>query len=476
MTCLRSCLLSTAVALLFAGVARAQTLEEVLVTTYTSNPQIEADRARQRALDDDVARAVGGWRPVATLQVQHGRGHDIYQYKQTKQNISPYYPANPSYSVHEWRTPDNLLLQIQQAIYDGGRTAADLHHSQLAVESGLATMVSVEQQVLGTAVQSYYDLYRDEQIAELARQNVAWLEEQAAAVHARYQVKDVTQTDVAQAEARLARGLADLTSAEGTLEVTRSAFQAATGIVPGVLPEPPPPPVALLPSTRDEALALSESSPDLRAALLSALVAEADVDYVASGLMPNLSLQATARRMNDSDQAYLGTTDHQVLLSLTIPLYEGGVYAARTRSAKQTAGQRKLEADMTRRKAVDMVNRSWQQLQSARASIKSLTEQVRAADVARTSIRAEMRVGTRTVLDQLNTEQELMDAKIALLRARHDEVVATYSVLVAVGHLTASNLNLPVEVYDPSVHYEQVRNQWFGTGIDEDYGKVRKPE
>ncbi|MTK63735.1 MAG: TolC family outer membrane protein [Methanobacterium sp.] len=476
MVCLRSCLPATAVLLFVAGAAHAQSLEEVLVTTYSSNPQIEADRARQRAADDDVARALGGWRPVATLQMQHGRGHDIYQYKQTKQNISPYYPPNPSYSVHEWRTPDNLLLQIQQSIFDGGRTSADLRHAQLAVEIGLSMMVSVEQQVLGNAVQSYYDLYRDQQIVELARQNVAWLEEQAAAVHARYQVKDVTQTDVAQAEARLARGISDLTSAEGTLEVTRSAFQAATGIVPGVLPPPPSAPVALLPASRDEALALAETSPDLRAAQLNALVAESDVDYLASGLMPNLSLQATARRMTNSDQAYLGTTDQQVLLSLTIPLYEAGVSAARVRGAKQTVGQRRLEVDSARRKAVDQVTRSWQQLQSARSSIRSLTEQVRAADVARTSIRAEMRVGTRTVLDQLNTEQELMDAKISLLRAQHDEVVSTYGVLVSVGHLTASSLGLPVELYDPSVHYEKVRNQWAGTGIDENYDKKGEPQ
>jgi TolC family type I secretion outer membrane protein len=478
MTCLRWCLLSAAAVVVVAGCggAGAQTLEEVLVTTYASNPQIEADRARQRAVDDDVARALGGWRPVATLQAEHGRGHDIFQYKQTKQNEGPFIPSNPEYSVHEWRTPDVLLLQIQQAIYDGGKTEADVRHSRLAVEAGLATMVAVEQQVLGAAVQAYYDLYRDQQISELMKQNVAWLQEQATAVHARYQVKDVTQTDVAQAEARLAKGLADQTTAEGALETTRSAFEAATGMPPGVLQSPPVGPRTLLPASKEEALALAESGPDMRAARLNADMAEAEVDYVASTLRPTLSLQATSRRMNDSDQAYVGNSDNQVLLSLTVPLYEGGVYAARTRGAKQTAGQRRLEVDYARRKAVDQVNRSWQQLLSTRATLKSLTEQVRAAEVARNSIRAEMRVGTRTVIDQLNTEQELMDAKIALLRAQRDEVVGTYAVLAAVGHLTASELGLPVDLYDPAVHYEQVRNQWFGTGIDEDYSKAGKTE
>ncbi|MDR3441141.1 TolC family outer membrane protein [Telmatospirillum sp.] len=445
--------------------SRAQTLEEVLVTTYLSNPQIEADRARQRSLDDDVARALGGWRPVVQATVIEGRGHDIFQYKSTKSRYSV------STSTHEYRSPETLLLQIQQSIYDGGRTAADVRKSRLMVESGLAQMVSVEQTVLGQAIQSYYDLCRDQQIYDLSKQNVSWIEELAKATHARYAVKDVTQTDVAQAEARLAKGLADQTSAEGALVASRSAFEVASGIVPGVLPPPPPPPRHLLPLSKDEALALAETNPDIRSVVLGEKSAEADVDYVSSGLRPNLALVGESRKLGTTDQAYDTSFNNQVTLQLTVPLYEGGVSAARTRSAKQVVGQRKLEIDLTRRKVVDQVNRTWQSVLTARSSIHALTEQVRAAEVAQHAIRAEVRVGTRTVLDLLNTEQELMDAKIALARAQHDEAVATYSVLGSVGHLTASALEIPVEGYDPSIHYEQVRNNWFGTGIDENYDK-----
>ncbi len=444
--------------------AGAQALREVLVNTYLTNPQIEADRARQRALDDDVARALGGWRPQAVLTAEQGRGHDVQDFHATTQ---PFPQA--AYTIHEYRTPETLLLQIQQSIYDGGRTSADVRHSEIVVESGLAQMVSVEQGVLGQATQAYYDLYRDQSILALARQNVTWLEDQVKATHARYAVKDVTQTDVAQAEARLAGAQSDLTTAEGTVATSRSAFIAATGIEPGQLPAPPPPPRDRLPAALADAQRLAQSSPDLRAAILAARAAEADVDSVASGLSPTLALRGTSRRLSQSDEANLTRTDNEVVLSLSIPLYEGGVYAARTRGAKQVAGQRRLEIDQARRRAVDQVNRAWAQLMSAQASIRSLTEQVRAAQVANKGMEKELRAGTRTVYDQLNAQQEEMNAKIGLLRSQHDEVVASYALLVAVGGLTASNLGLPVQVYDPSVHYEKVRNTWFGTGIDESY-------
>ena len=200
------------------------------------------------------------------------------------------------------------------------------------------------------------------------------------------------------------------------------------------------------------------------------------VDYLASGLQPTLALRGISRRISETDAANLTRTDNEVVLSLTIPIYEGGVYAARTRGAKQVAGQRRLEIDFARRRAIDQATRGWAQLMSARASIRSLREQVRAAEVARTSIAKEVQVGSRTIYDQLNTEQELMNARIGLLRAERDEAVAGYSVLVATGGLTASTLGLAVQVYDPSVHYQRVRNKWFGTGIDETYEKPPQVE
>ncbi len=456
-----------AVALLAAAApARAQTLPDVLATTYQTNPQIEADRARQRSLDDDVARAIGGWRPNVSVTAEAGRGTDT---QQTTAAGPPFYI--PPYQFSEMRTPETLLLQIQQYIYDGGRVTADIRHSEMVVESGLAQMVSVEQTVLGQAIQAYYDLYRDQQIVQLSKENVAWLQDVVKATHARYLVKDVTQTDVAQAEARLAGGLADLTTAEGNVQTSISAFIAATGVTPGTLAAPPAPPRPLLPRSREDAQHAAETSPDMIMAKFTARAADADVDYAASGLMPTLSLRGTSRHLSETDQQYYNRTDNEVVLSLNIPLYEGGVYAARTRGAKQVAGQRRLEIDETRRKAIDQVNRAWTALMAARANITSISEQVRAAEVARHSIRAEVRVGTRTLYDELLAEQDMMNAKIGLLRAQHDEAVASYSVLGAIGELTAKALDVPTQLYDPSVHYEKVRDKWWGTGIDESYDK-----
>lgn len=439
---------------------QAHGLEDVLVHTYETNPQIEADRARQRSVDEDVARAVGGWRPVLSFTGETGRGHDVQQF-----NTNTPRPT----SISETRTPEVLLLQLQQMIYDGGRISADIRHAELVVESGLAVMVSTEQLVLGQATQAYYDLYRDQEIVNLEKGNVEWLEKQVKATAARYKVKDVTQTDVAQAEASLAKGQADQTAAQGNLDITRSGFSAVTGLPPDLVEKPPEPPRALLPPTLEEAQMLAESSPDMVAAKLAEQAAEADVDAAESGLMPTLSLRGTISREDAASQGNYNIHDKSILLSLNVPLYEGGVAAARTRTAKQVVGQRRLEIDNARRKAVDQANRAWQSLMTARSSIRALTQQVRAAEVAVRSIQAETRVGARTLYDQLLAQQDLVNAQIGLTRARRDEAVATYNVLQAIGRLTATGLSLPVQVYDPSVHYQRVRNRPFGTGIDESY-------
>lgn len=440
----------------------AETLEQVLAHTYETNPQIEADRARQRSVDEDVARAVGGWRPTVSVTGEVGRGHDVQQFTTTSATQRPT-------SISETRTPEILVLQLQQMIYDGGRVSADIRHSELAVESGLALMVSTEQTVLGQAVQAYYDLYRDQEILNLHRRNLEWLRQQHKATSALYRIKDVTQTDLAQAEASLAKGQADETAALGALNNTRSAFSAVTGLPAVPVESPPEPPRGLLPATPEEAQALAETSPDMVAAKLAEQAAESEVDFAEGGLKPTLSLRGVYSREDAASQGNFNIRDKQVLLSLSVPLYEGGVAAARTRGAKHVVGQRRLEIDNARRKGGDQVNHAWQSLMTARSSIQALTQQVHSAEIAVRSIQAEVRVGARTLYDQLLAQQDLVNAQIGLVRAQRDEAVATYSVLQAIGRLTASGLALPVTIYDPSVHYQKIRNRPFGTGIGESY-------
>jgi TolC family type I secretion outer membrane protein len=451
-----------------AGPTRAQTLAETLAHTYRTNPQLEADRARQRSTDSDVARALGGYRPNVQFQMEGGRGKDAIQYDY----LTPpqYIPATPG-KHWETNTERATVLQIVQPVYDGGRASADVRHAKLSVKGGLEQMRSVEQSVLGDAIQGYLDLYRDQQILELSKGNVGRLTEELADTRTRFRVQDVTQTDVAQAESRLARGISDQTAAEGSVIASISNFTRVSGLVPGQLP--PPPPLPPLPASLDEVLAHVENNPDIRYADDVARVAEADVEFVESGLLPTVSLRGEDRRTFDAAQRGVNNESQDVVLTLSVPLYEGGVSAARTREQKHIAAQRRLETDLARRRTVDQAKRAWQALTTSRSRLKALGEQLRSARVALDSIKAEVRVGTRTVLDQLNAEQELLDAQVGVARARHDEAVGAYSLLVAIGKVSARDLGVPVDLYDPGEHNKAETGRWFGTGTLNDYDEDR---
>ncbi len=346
------------------------------------------------------------------------------------------------------------------------------------MENGLSTLISTEQGVLGDVVQAYYDLYRDQKILDIQIQYVAALEEEKKAAIARYRVKDVTQTDVAQAEARLARGIADRQQYEGNVAVSKSSFLRAVGFVPGLLPEPPKLPAAL-PQTLEEAIAMAEANPDLKAAIFAQKAAESDVEASEAALLPTLSLQGVSSRSNDTDYTKGTTYNAQVLLTMTVPLYDGGVASAQTRAAKHTAGQRRMDIDVERDRILAQVKQGWENLQASRARIKSLEENARATDIALKGVQQELKVGSRTVLDELNARQEVLDTELALRRSQHDEAIAAYSLLVGCGQLTAQALDLPVEHYDPKAHYESVRGLPWGPWIDHDYPespKVPYPE
>ena len=463
---LRSLLLSSlAVSSLLAGSAGAQTMQDALISAYQTNPQLEADRARQRAQDDDVSRAWGGFRPQVVVSGSYGRAKENVT---VPYGASIYGPAGQTvYNVAQ--SPDQEALQFKQEIWDGGRTFSDVRHSKWAVANGRAILNSTEQTVLGGVVQSYYDLYRDQKILAIQKEFVKSLEDEKKAASARYGVKDVTRTDVAQSEARLARGIADLRQYEGNLETSRSAFILASGLTPGILGDPPPLPTALLPKNLDDALARVESNPDLQAATFAEKAAEADIETAESGLLPDLSLAALATHNSNTDYTGTQIIEKQVVLQLTVPIYDGGVASARTRIAKHTFGQRRLTTDLQRIRTTDAIKRSWQNLMANQARIVALEENERADLVALDGVQQELKVGSRTVLDELNARQEVLDAQIALWRSRHDAAVGAYGLLVAVGNLNADALALPVERYDATDHYESASWLPWSPWIDKDY-------
>jgi TolC family type I secretion outer membrane protein len=444
---------------LIATASSAQTLQDSLIAAYRSNPQLQADRARQRATDEDVSRAWGGWRPQVTAAGQYGRAHDKFAFPSTLQGI---------YVNEDYRTLDTEQLQLSQAIWDGNRTLADVRHAKWAVANGRSLLTSTEQSVLGSVVQAYYDLYRDQQILAIQTEYVASLEREKKATTIRYAAKDVTQTDVAQSEARLARGIADLRQYEGDVEASKSSFVLAVGFEAGTLPPPPPLP-ASVPATEQEALDRVFDNPDLRATIFAAKAAEADVQAAESGIMPSLALIGTSSRASRTDYTLSTSLEKQIVLSLTIPLYDGGVSSARTREAKHTLGQRRYSVDYQHDKTVDQIKRTWDTLESSRARIDALRENVRAAQVALDGVQQELKVGSRTVIEELNARNEFYDAEIALLRSTHDQAVAAYSLLLACGRLTAADLGLPVDREDLDANYRATSWQPWGLWIGTDY-------
>ena len=443
-----------------AGGAAAAPLDQVLATTYAGNPTLAAQRSQLRAADEGVPQALAGWRPTVTVTASAGRG--------------TYFSNMVPSRFEATRNPRTGALTVTQPLYSGGRTVAATAQAEANVQAERARLHATEQSVLLAATNAYLNVVRDEQVLALSINNEQVLKRQLEATQERFQVGELTRTDLSQAEARLARAVADRIGAEGTLKTSRANYLNAVGAAPDGLVLPGMP--AGLPARLDDATAAAlADNPNVVAADRGADAAREAVDVVFGELLPTVSVQADVTRTLDngtlSANEVYSTTAKEVLLNLSVPLYEGGGTYARLRAAKQTAGQRRTEADQARRDAVEATSKAWEGLDSARAQVRSYESQVRASEVALAGVREESLVGSRTVLDVLNAEQELFDARVNLARAQHDQLAAAFQLKAAVGQMTAENLALPVDRYDPDAHYQAVRDKWIGTGGEDEAAK-----
>jgi len=287
------------------------------------------------------------------------------------------------------------------------------------------------------------------------------------AVRDRFEVGEVTRTDVAQAESRLARATADRIQSEGALATSRAAYERVVGALPGVL-EPPPVP-GNLPGSRETAVGIAGAeNPNVVFADFTERAARGDVDVTVGELLPTLSLDGTLTRAEETQTSGAKAESARITATLSMPLYQSGAVAARVRQFKEVASQRLMEVDAARRTAIEAAARAWDALQTARAGIVSFESQIRAAEIALSGVREESAVGSRTVLDVLDAEQELLTARVNLVRSQRDEVVAAYELNAALGRLTAAALDLPVEVLDVEEHYQQTRGRWWEYDTDVD--------
>ncbi|HIJ38424.1 MAG TPA: TolC family outer membrane protein [Rhodospirillaceae bacterium] len=455
--------------------ASAETLDDALVSAYSSNPTLLAQRAHLRSADEGVTQALANWRPQIRLSgdVNRANAH-INQNQAVPSQVSTAAQASGGGSaatptitsaVNQTiiSTPMDASVTVSQALYRGGRTVAQTRQAEAIVEAERASLRGTEQSVLLSAITAYMDVVQFRAVVELSINNEQVLQRQLDATNDRFRVGEVTRTDVAQAESRLSAAHADRRQAEGNLAAAVATYVKVVGHAPEKLSAPPA--AKGLPASLDEAKAQAEhDNPNILSAQYNYEAANHGIDLVAGELLPTVSLNGTAAKSyNYSGQGPMERVA-EASVTVSVPIYQQGQEFSRLRAQKQTAGQMRISVDQVIRDTLESVTKAWESLQTSRARIASYGDQIRAAEVALEGVTRESQVGSRTVLDVLNAEQELLVAKVNLVQAQHDEAVAAFQLRGTVGQASARALELPVQYYDPMVHYEEVRDKWIGFG------------
>jgi outer membrane protein len=454
-------LLAAGLAALSPRPLAAETIDSALAKAYQNNPQLNAQRAIVREADEGVPEALSGYRPSIAANASIGR-----EYSNLAQTIPPgAIPTAPNgltFSAKGLTTPRSVGLTGTQTFYNGERTANSVRKAESQVSAARETLRMMEQSVLLAAATVYMDVSRDTANLQVQQNNVRVLERTLQDTRNRFIAGQVTATDVAQAEAQLAAGQASLHAAESTLMTTRANYRRIIGVEPTNLAAATPVD-RLAPPTMTAAIALGiAQNPAVLAALYDVDVAQLQVKISEGALWPTLTGQYSIQDQWEPQLLTPRDFTNSVMLNLSVPIYQGGAEYSAIRLSKETVGQQRLTVDQVRDQTRADVVQAWGQLQAAKAEVEAATRQNDAAARALTGVRNEALAGQRTTQDVLIAEQNLVNARQNLLVAQHDRVVASYSLLSAVGRLSAAELHLPVSVYDPQVHYHQVRDSWIG--------------
>ncbi len=441
-------------ALCMCGVAEADTLRDALVRTYAVNPTITGLRAQQRALDENVAIARAGGRPQ--LSATAGVNQDLTRTGGGNgRNV-------------------NAGVDLSLPLFLGGRVRNGVRAADERVLAGRAALLATEGDIFTEAVASYMDVIRDRSIVTLNQNQVRVLETNLQASRDRFEVGDLTRTDVAQSEARLELARSDLATAQGRLESSEENYRRVVGTLPDDLQ--PPPPLPPLPTTADQAVEIAlANNQDLVAIAAQVRAAERDIAIARADRLPTLSAIGSGRATD-----FLGTADTQfgpgardrqtstgLGVQATLPIYQGGVVGARVRQAQAIQSQTIERAVETERLVIAQARASFASYQAAVEAIRSNEIAVSANQLALEGTRAEQTVGTRNVLDVLNAEQELLNSQVRLVTARRDAYVAGFSLLNAMGQAEAQDLNLDGgALYDPVANYDRVSRRESDWGDD----------
>lgn len=435
--------------------ALADTIEAALVRAYQNNPQLNAQRAQVRSTDENVPQALSGYRPKVNVTL--GTGYQ-YQDIQAQQNVVP--PG--ARSISGLLQPNAASLTVNQTLYNGNQTANRTRAAESQVSGSREALRVLEQTVLLQAATTYMDYLRDAATLEVQRSNVRVLEQTLKQTRDRFNVGEVTRTDVAQSEAQLAAGRTQALTAELNLTTTRANFRRIIGNEPTNL-APGSPVDRFLPATIASAVNLGlVENPSVTAAMYGIDVNYLQVKINEGALLPTVTVQAAVSTSYQQTLTVFRTNTASAIATASVPIFQGGAEYSLIRQSKENLAQQRLNLETTRDQTRANVVQAWGQLEAGKAQVQSAQAQVTASEIALNGVREEAKAGQRTTLDVLNAQQALVNARVALVTAQHDRVVASYSVLNAVGRLAPQVLGLNTTVYDPSVHYQQIRDSWAG--------------
>jgi outer membrane protein len=450
---IRAVMIAAAAIMSTAGQSAAETLPGALAQAYRVNPELNSQRAIVRQTDEGVAQALSDYRP--RVNVIAGVGN---QFTSQETAVGPALTQKDLW----WTSPRSIGISAQQKLFNGFQTANRTRAAESTVFAAREVLRVIEQAVLLDAATIYMDVVRDAAILEVQRSNVRALAETLEMTRARFKLAEVTRTDVAQAEAQLAAGQSQVLRAESNLTTSKARYRRVIGSEPGRL-VPGLPVDHLSPRTLAAAIdAGMTANPSVRAAMYGVDVAQLQVKISEGALYPTVTLLGNVQRVHDVTGVIPEQSSATVLLGVTIPLYQGGAEYSTIRQSKETLTQRRLDLATTRDKARAAVVEVWGELQAAKAQIQAAQEEVKAAEVALNGVRMEARLGMRTTLDVLIDQQALVNARVNLVTAQRDRVVDSYNLLSTVGRLSPQTLGLSTSIYEPMVHYQQVRDAWRG--------------
>jgi outer membrane protein len=436
------------IATLMAGTAGADTLREALVSTYATNPTLTGQRETLKATDATVAIAKAAGRPQVSATA--GLNRTI-----TQTGLLINGGKGPTVSAG---------VDLSVPLFQGGAVKNSVKAAQTRVDAGRATLRAVEGDVFVLAVSAYMDVIRDRAIVELNQNNVKVLSTNLEATSDRFKIGDLTRTDVAQSEARLQLGRSQLATAQGRLAASEATYRQVIGHAPGQLA--PPPPLPPLPKSEDEAVRIAlADNPDLIAISRQAIAAGYDVNVARAGRLPSVSAVASETYVGNlgTTNAPFPNTGNATTIGLAgrIPIFQGGLPAARIRQAQAQQGQVLEQVVGTERAVVQTARAAFANYDAAQKAIEANTVAVQANELALEGNRAEQSVGTRTIIEVLNAEQDLLNSQVALVTARRDAYVDGFQLLNAMGQAEAQALGLDGgPLYDPLGNYRHVAGNW----------------